>query len=92
MSSLDFDWSLGGLPYGAKWRSVRKSFQKYFHYEAVKQFEPLELTAVHSYLQDLLTSPEEFNKHTRQHVSHIGVLPAYDRQTDCIIIQFTGKD
>jgi cytochrome P450 len=70
MSSLAFDWTMGSMPYGPEWRGIRKAFMTYFHHEAAKVFEPLEVTAVHSYLHDLLDSPEEFRQHTKQYVFH----------------------
>lgn len=57
---------MGFIPYGPDWRSVRKAFHAYFHPEAARAYEPLEILAVNTLLRNLLNKPEEFLQHTRQ--------------------------
>jgi hypothetical protein len=57
---------MGFIPYGQKWRDVRKAFHAYFHLEAAKKYEPLEMLSVHSLLRNLLETPGDFLQHTRQ--------------------------
>jgi cytochrome P450 len=57
---------MGFIPYGARWRTVRRAFHAHFHPMAVKAYEPLETVAAHRLLRNLLEEPNEFRQHTRQ--------------------------
>ena len=64
--SLGMDWVTGFLPYGARWRTLRRALHAHFHPAASKAFRPLEQRAVHRLLRNLLQSPESFSQHLRQ--------------------------
>jgi hypothetical protein len=64
--SLRMDWVTGFIPYGARWRSLRRGLHAHFHPAASKAYHPLEQLAVHHLLRNLLQSPESFAQHLRQ--------------------------
>ena len=64
--SLGMDWVTGFIPYGARWRTLRRGLHAYFHPAASKAYRPLEQRAVHRLLRNLLQSPENFSQHLRQ--------------------------
>jgi cytochrome P450 len=64
--SLRMDWVTGFIPYGARWRSLRRGLHAHLHPAASKAYRPLEQRAVHHLLRNLLQSPEMFAQHLRQ--------------------------
>ncbi|KAI0033059.1 cytochrome P450 [Vararia minispora EC-137] len=74
---LSFDWAIGFIPYGPKWRAMRRVFHTYFHPAAAKTYEPLETQAVHRLLRNLLDKPRDFRKHTRHMAGQVILRIAY---------------
>jgi hypothetical protein len=64
--SLGMDWASGFIPYGARWRILRRGFHEHFNPAASKAYHPLQQRAVHRLLRNLLQSPEHFSQHLRQ--------------------------
>lgn len=63
VDSMGFGWSLGFAPYNERWKHLRKLFHKHFQPSAVPQFRPKKIKAAHSFLRELLDSPERFHEH-----------------------------
>lgn len=60
-------WTLGFLPYvSQEWRDGRKIFQREFHANAVKRYQPIEMDKVYSLLRQLLQSPDDFWNHIQR--------------------------
>ncbi|KAI0033060.1 cytochrome P450 [Vararia minispora EC-137] len=74
---LGFDWSIGFLPYGPKWRSLRKALHAHFHPAAAKRYEPIEVEATRTLLRNLLEDPGEFREHTRHMAGQVILRIAY---------------
>ncbi|KAF8258557.1 cytochrome P450 [Lactarius quietus] len=51
---LGMDWATGFVPYGARWRNLRRGFHAHFNPAASKAYHPLEQRAVHRLLRNLL--------------------------------------
>ncbi|KAI9449573.1 cytochrome P450 [Lactarius psammicola] len=74
---LELDWVTGFIPYGARWRSLRRGLHAHFHPAASKAYRPLEQRAVHRLLRDLLRSPESFSQHLRHMAGQVILAIAY---------------
>ncbi|THH14926.1 hypothetical protein EW146_g5474 [Bondarzewia mesenterica] len=64
-------WSLGFVPYGQRWRDMRKAFHQYFHPTATLQYHPIEERATVELLKRLLDTPEDFIEHLRHMTGRI---------------------
>ncbi|THH17674.1 hypothetical protein EW146_g3176 [Bondarzewia mesenterica] len=74
---LKLDWVLCFIPYGPRWRAIRKAFHGHFHPTATLQYQPMELKASHELLRRLLDKPEEFVEHLRHMAGEIIMGIAY---------------
>jgi cytochrome P450 len=57
---MGFDWALGTLPYGEKWRHNRKLMHTHAHSGAVSTYQPVQLASARRLVDDLLHA-----KHTK---------------------------
>jgi cytochrome P450 len=55
---MDGKWILGFMPYGELWRKERKLMHTYMHAGAVPTFHPVQITAAHRLVIDLLAAPQ----------------------------------
>lgn len=60
-----FSWLLGTMPYGQKWRGVRKGFHQYMNPDAVKQYRSIQEREARKLLSRLLEDPKRFSEHGR---------------------------
>ncbi|KAH9044125.1 cytochrome P450 [Lactarius hengduanensis] len=74
---LGMDWATGFIPYGARWRSLRRGLHAHFHPAAAKMYRPLEQHAVHRLLRNLLQEPESFSQHLRHMAGQVILAIAY---------------
>ncbi|KAH8980773.1 cytochrome P450 [Lactarius hatsudake] len=74
---LGMDWAVGFIPYGARWRSLRRGLHAHFHPVAAKAYRPLEQHAVHRLLRNLLQAPESFSQHLRHMAGQVILAIAY---------------
>ncbi|EMD42005.1 hypothetical protein CERSUDRAFT_110546 [Gelatoporia subvermispora B] len=74
---VGFGWGLAFRRYDGAWRDSRKMFHQEFHPAAVKRFRPTELNAVRHFLQDLLSTPDEFLEHVRHLAGGMIMMIAY---------------
>ncbi|KAI9441768.1 cytochrome P450 [Lactarius indigo] len=74
---LGMDWVTGFIPYGARWRSLRRGLHAHFHPAAAKAYRPLEQHAVHRLLRNLLQEPESFSQHLRHMAGQVILAIAY---------------
>lgn len=63
---MGWGWALTMRPYGEAWRVRRRLLQTELDVKPAARFRPHQLKACHGLLQDLLDSPERWNKHLRQ--------------------------
>ena len=59
-------WIMGFVPYGDRWRDMRKAAHQSFNPEAVKRFGEVEVEAAHELLRRLVKKPDAFLDHARQ--------------------------
>ncbi|KAI0295310.1 cytochrome P450 [Multifurca ochricompacta] len=53
------------LPYGDRWRRLRRAFNYHFDAKTSKEYRPLEMQAVQLLLRNLLSGPDNFSQHLR---------------------------
>ena len=63
---MNWDFDMGFLPYGVRWRKPRKLFHQHFHINAVSKYLPIQRREVHAFLRRLLVTPDDFLHHVRQ--------------------------
>ncbi|KAJ7777026.1 cytochrome P450 [Mycena metata] len=56
---MGWDYAIGFMKYGYKWRAHRKMLHETFNVGAAKQFHPQERTATHELLRRILQNPKE---------------------------------
>ncbi|KAF9444944.1 cytochrome P450 [Macrolepiota fuliginosa MF-IS2] len=54
--------NVGSQPYGSWWRRHRRVFHEFFHPNAVKTQQPVQLTAARTFIRNLFKSPDDFSK------------------------------
>lgn len=54
-----WDFNMGSMGYGDKWRKHRRMFHQKFRPEAAVSFIPSQTKSVHGLLRDLLESPDD---------------------------------
>ncbi|KAJ6466205.1 cytochrome P450 [Mycena sanguinolenta] len=62
---MGWDFPLGTLSRGDKWRAYRRMFQQHFRQDVVRSYRPIQMEKIHQLLQGLLSSPEEFREHLK---------------------------
>ena len=63
---MKWDFNFGFIPYGARWRKLRKLFHENFHIDTVYKYQPMQRREVHAFLCRLLVTPDNFLHHIRQ--------------------------
>ncbi|KAL1746724.1 cytochrome P450 [Schizophyllum fasciatum] len=63
--SVGFGWDFSFMPYGRRWRDLRKSFVRAFHPPALSHYHPTILQGTRELLLDLLIRPDNFIQHLR---------------------------
>ncbi|KAJ7773417.1 cytochrome P450 [Mycena metata] len=59
---LGWEFNLGFLPYGERWRRQRRMFQQHFRRDIAQTYRPIQIRKVHKLLQELLVRPQEFRE------------------------------
>ncbi|KAJ6508851.1 cytochrome P450 [Mycena sanguinolenta] len=62
---MGWDFSLGLLPRGDKWRAYRRMFHQHFRQDVLQTYHPIQMKKIHLLLQGLVSSPEEFREHLK---------------------------
>ncbi|KAH9924275.1 cytochrome P450 [Epithele typhae] len=62
---VGWDWNLGMMPYGPRWRENRRVLWSHFHPSVVLKYEPAQRASVRRCLLRLLHSPERLVEHVR---------------------------
>ncbi|KAJ7693215.1 cytochrome P450 [Mycena rosella] len=62
---MGWDFALGLMRYGSRWRAHRKLFHDAFNVGAAKQFQPQERAAAHRLLRRILNRPNDIMEHFR---------------------------
>ncbi|KAF7324284.1 O-methylsterigmatocystin oxidoreductase [Mycena sanguinolenta] len=62
---MGWDFAIGLMPLGDKWRKHRRMFQQHFRQDASRTYRPIQMKKIHLLLQGLLSSPEEFREHLK---------------------------
>lgn len=53
------------VPYGDRWRGIRRIFHQYMNAKAVTQYRSIQDVEVKKFLVRLLENPKDFSKHGR---------------------------
>ncbi|KAF8139506.1 cytochrome P450, partial [Mycena galopus ATCC 62051] len=59
---MGWDFNLGLLPLGDRWRVQRRMFQQHFRRDVSRNYRPVQIKKVHQLLRGLLSSPDEFRE------------------------------
>lgn len=70
------------MPHGPKWRKTRKVFGTGLHRRACDSYKPIQLAESQRLARDLITSPENFEKHLERFAASVMVCVAYGRRVD----------
>ncbi|KAF8079095.1 cytochrome P450 [Lyophyllum atratum] len=62
---MGFDFNIGFIPYGDKWRRHRRLFQQHFKKEVSANYQPVQSKKIYEMLHDMLLTPEDFMAHHR---------------------------
>ncbi|KAJ7894650.1 cytochrome P450 [Mycena olivaceomarginata] len=62
---MGWDFGIGFMKYGDRWRAHRRILHEAFNIAAVKQFQPQELAATHRLLRRILQDPRDIMDHFR---------------------------
>ena len=62
-------WLLGTVPYGDRWRGIRRHFHQHMNANAVVRYRPIQERQTRDFLLRLLENPKHFSKHGRVSVS-----------------------
>ncbi|KAI0767202.1 CyP450 monooxygenase [Fomes fomentarius] len=60
-----WEWAFTLMPYGPHWRRRRKEMHRFFHPNAVAQYQPLQQREAIKFVKKLLDIPETFLQHVR---------------------------
>ncbi|PSR73379.1 hypothetical protein PHLCEN_2v10671 [Hermanssonia centrifuga] len=52
-----WDWNMGVMPYGQRWRDTRRCFHQHFHQGVVGKYNPIQIREVQAFLRRALISP-----------------------------------
>ncbi|KAI0295307.1 cytochrome P450 [Multifurca ochricompacta] len=65
------------LPYGDRWRRLRRAFHAHFDATTSKEYRPLEMQAVQRLLRNLLENPDNFSQHLKHMAGQVILSIAY---------------
>ncbi|KAF8658198.1 hypothetical protein AX16_002119 [Volvariella volvacea WC 439] len=77
---MGWDFSLGGLKYGSTWRRYRKFMHQSFNSSSVIKFEPHITKSVHTFVRNLLSTPDDFSSHVQSLAAEAILLVTYGIQ------------
>ncbi|KAF8917194.1 cytochrome P450 [Mucidula mucida] len=60
-------WDFAHMRYSDQWRLHRKTFHQYFQTKEAVTYQPIQLAATHTFLKQMLETPDEFFGHVRHH-------------------------
>ena len=63
---MNWDMSMGFLPYGQWWRRHRRSFHEYFRPNALTKYQSIQRREIQAFLRRLLVTPDNFFHLIRQ--------------------------
>ncbi|KAI0295337.1 CyP450 monooxygenase [Multifurca ochricompacta] len=75
--SMGLGFNHGMLPYGERWRRLRRAFHTHFDATTSKEYRPLEMQAVQRLLRNLLESPDNFSQHLKHMTGQVILSIAY---------------
>ncbi|KAF4613493.1 hypothetical protein D9613_007521 [Agrocybe pediades] len=78
---MGWDFNLGTMPYGSRWRAHRKLFERSFHANAGALYEPKSLKASRELVESLWHEPERFLDHFRHMAGSVILSVTYGIQT-----------
>ncbi|KAJ6585054.1 cytochrome P450 [Mycena capillaripes] len=59
---IGWDFNVGLMPLGDRWRQHRRMFQKFFRRDISRNYRPIQIKKVQALLQGLLATPEDFRE------------------------------
>ncbi|KAG2008247.1 cytochrome P450, variant 2 [Coprinopsis cinerea AmutBmut pab1-1] len=74
---MGWDYTLGLLPYGERWRFLRREFHRFMSPTAVSNYRQIQENSVYTFLNNLVESPEQFSKHLRLFYGSISMKVSY---------------
>ncbi|KAJ7247336.1 cytochrome P450 [Mycena rebaudengoi] len=77
---MGWDFGVGLMKYGPRWRAHRRLLQNEFNPTASLRFRPKELAATHELLRRILRNPESVMDHFRQIIADIVIWVSYGIQ------------
>ncbi|KAF7365160.1 O-methylsterigmatocystin oxidoreductase [Mycena venus] len=77
---MGWDFNVGLMPLGDRWRQDRRMFQQHFRRDIALNYRPVQLKKVHQLLQGLLSDPQDFREllKTRATSSIMSTVYGYD--------------
>lgn len=63
-----WDFNLGTMPYGSKWRAHRRTFHEKFRPDAAVSYRPVQLSSMHALLRGILEDPVDYMEALRTYV------------------------
>ncbi|TFK53779.1 cytochrome P450 [Heliocybe sulcata] len=73
-----WDWNLGLLPYGDRWRVRRREIHQQFRAEKVDDYAPVVMKHAHQLLDNLLNTPANYQSHLKHYVGAVILKITYD--------------
>ncbi|RPD54268.1 cytochrome P450 [Lentinus tigrinus ALCF2SS1-7] len=58
-------WLISVVPYGVRWRGIRRNIHQHMNAKAVTQYRPIQEREVKAFLVRLMDNPKEFSAHGR---------------------------
>ncbi|KAJ6508704.1 cytochrome P450 [Mycena sanguinolenta] len=62
---IGWDFNLGLLPLGDRWREHRRMFQEHFRRDIARSYHPIQMKKIHQLLRGLVSSPQKFGEHLK---------------------------
>ncbi|KAJ7259531.1 cytochrome P450 [Mycena haematopus] len=62
---MGWDFNIGLMPVGDRWRRHRRMFQQQFRRDKSQNYRPIQMKKIHQLLLGLLSSPQEFREHLK---------------------------
>ncbi|KAJ7819419.1 cytochrome P450 [Mycena olivaceomarginata] len=60
--SMEWDFNVGLMPLGDRWRQHRRMFQQHFRRDLSRNYRPVQMKKAHQLLRGLLESPQDFRE------------------------------
>ncbi|KAJ6508743.1 cytochrome P450 [Mycena sanguinolenta] len=76
---MGWDFNVGLMPMGDKWRKHRRMFQQHFRRDISRNYRPIQMQKIHLLLQALLSSPQDFREHLKTRAIHYFLPPKANR-------------